>query len=89
MTRLIAVVVFLLCAGVGVNAHAKCDAQKAARNAAMDATLGVSGRCDAEKLAEDAVDDARDKADLDLDKKHKDRKDDREERRKDRKDRED
>lgn len=40
-------------------AHAdliKCDPKKAARNAAMDATVGVSGRCDPGKLVEDEKD---------------------------------
>lgn len=55
-----------------------CDAKKAARNAAMDATVGVSGKCDTGKAAknvkDDAVDDVKDTVDLDRDKKHKDHK---------------
>jgi hypothetical protein len=49
-----------------------CNPKKAARNAAMDATVGVSGRCDpgkvAEKTKENVVDDAKDAVDIDLDK---------------------
>ncbi|MCP8900810.1 hypothetical protein [Gilvimarinus xylanilyticus] len=37
-----------------------CNAQKAARNAALDSTVGVSGHCDAEKLADKAKDNAKD-----------------------------
>ncbi|WP_439134394.1 hypothetical protein [Pseudomaricurvus sp.] len=40
-----------------------CDPKKAARNAAMDAGIGVSGKCDAKKVAEDAKDDAKDRLD--------------------------
>ncbi|TGD73525.1 hypothetical protein E4634_10885 [Mangrovimicrobium sediminis] len=47
----------------------ECDAEKAARNAAMEATVGVHGRCDPKRLADkkkeagkDHLDDARDKA---------------------------
>ncbi|WP_041522246.1 hypothetical protein [Gilvimarinus agarilyticus] len=39
----------------------ECDGKKAARNAAMEATVGVSGNCDAKKMADDAKDDAADK----------------------------
>ena len=50
-----------------------CDPKKAARNAAMDATVGVSGRCDPGKAAkntkQDVVDDVKDSVDVDLDKK--------------------
>jgi len=46
-----------------------CDPKKAARNAAMDATVGVSGRCDSGKAAknakEDAVGNVKDAADID------------------------
>ncbi len=35
-----------------------CNAKKAARNAAMEATVGVHGSCDADKLAKDAKKDA-------------------------------
>jgi len=49
-----------------------CNPKKAARNAAMDATVGVSGKCDSGKAAknakEDAVDDVKDSVDLDRDK---------------------
>jgi hypothetical protein len=52
-----------------------CDAKKAARNAALDTAVGVSGPCDAEKAAkdikEDTADDVRDAVDLDLDDKKK------------------
>jgi hypothetical protein len=34
-----------------------CNSKKAARNAAMDATVGVSGNCDAGKAAGNARDD--------------------------------
>ena len=48
-----------------------CDAKKAARNAAMDATVGVSGRCDTSKAAkntkENVADDVKDSVDMDLD----------------------
>ena len=79
MARMI-IAAFFMVSLASVNANAKCDAQKAARNVAMDATIGVSGRCDAEKLAEDTVDDAKDK--VDLDKMHKDRKEGSKEQRK-------
>ncbi|NTX77440.1 hypothetical protein FCL49_09430 [Serratia proteamaculans] len=39
------------------NALAACDAHKAARNAAMDATVGVSGGCNAKKATKNAVSD--------------------------------
>jgi len=52
----------------------ECDAKKATRNAAMDATIGVSGRCDPDKLAkkskENLADNARDAVDIDK-KNHK------------------
>jgi len=67
-------VILLLLAAPVVHADlVKCDAKKAARNAAMDATVGVSGRCDAEKLVKDEkdelVDEIDDKVDLDHDRK--------------------
>lgn len=44
-----------------------CNPKKAARNAAMEATVGVSGRCDPGKVAENTkenvVDDAKDTVD--------------------------
>lgn len=40
-----------------------CDAKRAARSAAREATVGVGGVCDPEKLADDTRDDARDRAD--------------------------
>ncbi len=40
-----------------------CDAEKAARNAAMEAVVGVHGPCDPEKLAEQKKEDAMDKVD--------------------------
>lgn len=40
-----------------------CDPKKAARNAAMDATIGVSGKCDGQKVAENAKEDAKDRID--------------------------
>ncbi|MBN7795925.1 hypothetical protein [Parahaliea mediterranea] len=62
-----------------------CDAGKAARNAAMKATIGVKGPCDAERLADDARDDVGDKMDdvrkgagdkaEDMRDKHKDKRD--------------
>jgi len=39
-----------------------CNSKKAARNAAMDATVGVSGNCDAGKAAGNARDDVVDAA---------------------------
>ena len=35
-----------------------CDASKAAKNAALENTVGISGRCDAAKTAEQAKDEA-------------------------------
>jgi len=50
-----------------------CNAKKAARNAALGATVGVSGRCDPGKAAEEAkdnvADNARDAVQIDRDKK--------------------
>ena len=50
-----------------------CDAKKAARNAAMGATVGVSGRCDTSKAAKNAKDsvagDVKDSVDIDRDEK--------------------
>lgn len=44
-----------------------CDASKAAKNAALENTVGISGRCDAAKTAvqakDQAVDNAKDKVD--------------------------
>ncbi|MFV0594076.1 hypothetical protein [Shewanella sp.] len=37
-----------------------CDPEKVAKNAAVKATVGVSGRCTPEKAAERKVDDAKD-----------------------------
>ena len=47
----------------------ECDAQKAARNAALDASVGVSGGCDAEKLAKKTKEDAKDAVSPDLENK--------------------
>jgi hypothetical protein len=48
-----------------------CNAKKAARNAAMDATVGVSGRCDTSKAAkntkENVTDDVKDSVDIQRD----------------------
>lgn len=44
----------------------ECDAQKAARNAALDASVGVSGGCDAEKVAKKTKEDAKDAVSPDL-----------------------
>lgn len=41
---------------VSSGAFADCNVKKAARNAAMDSKIGVSGRCDAKKATKDAVD---------------------------------
>ena len=53
-----------------------CNAKKASRNAAMGATVGVSGRCDTSKAAKNAkdnvADDVKDSVDLDLDNKKRD-----------------
>jgi len=38
----------------------ECDAQRATRNAAMEATVGVSGGCDMGKATNNAMDGARD-----------------------------
>ena len=50
-----------------------CNAKKAGRNAAMEATVGVSGRCDTGKAAkntkENVADDVKDSVDIDLDDK--------------------
>ena len=55
-----------------------CDPKRVARNAALDSTVGVSGRCDADKLAKDTKKDvsnnAKDAVDVDRD-KHKQRHD--------------
>ena len=54
-----------------------CNAKKASRNAAMGATVGVSGRCDTSKAAKNAkdnvADDVKDSVDLDLDNKKRDK----------------
>ncbi len=69
---------FLIAMATGAAADLKpdaldCNAKKAARNAALDATVGVSGRCDPGKAADQAkenvADNARDAVDLDRDKK--------------------
>lgn len=39
-----------------------CDASKMAKSAALDATVGVSGRCTPSKAAERAADDVKDNA---------------------------
>ncbi|WP_339900211.1 hypothetical protein [uncultured Gilvimarinus sp.] len=39
----------------------ECDGKKAVRNAAMEASVGVSGNCDAKKMADNAKDNAADK----------------------------
>ena len=53
----------------------ECDAKKAARNAAMDATVGISGRCDTSKAAKNAkdnvADDVKDSVDIDIDEKRR------------------
>lgn len=67
------ILVVLIAVFAGTNTYADCDAKKAARNEAMDATIGVSGRCDKNKLAKDKKDDAKDKVDLDRDKNKKGR----------------
>ena len=50
-----------------------CNAKKAGRNAAMEATVGVSGRCDTGKAAkntkENVAGDVKDSVDIDLDDK--------------------
>ena len=69
------ITVLLLGALLTSGAYADCDAKKAARNATMDATVGVSGRCDPDKLAKDAKedlgDDLKDSVDVDKGKHHK------------------
>lgn len=37
-----------------------CNAKKAARNAALESTVGVSGNCDGEKLADKTKDNVKD-----------------------------
>ena len=46
----------------------ECDAKKATRNAALDASVGVSGGCDAEKLAKKTKEDAKDAVTPDMEK---------------------
>jgi len=50
-----------------------CNAKKAARNAAMGATVGISGRCDTQKAAkkakENVAENVKDSADINLDNK--------------------
>ncbi len=78
MNRVLALTLFLLAPAVQADLI-ECDAKKAARNAAMEATVGVSGRCDPEKLVEkereDLADEIDDKVDLDRDEKREKRKD--------------
>ena len=64
MTRLVRLSIFLFVCTTPALADLKpdiveCDAQKAARNAALDATVGVSGGCDADKLAKETKKDAK------------------------------
>jgi hypothetical protein len=70
-------IVLLLAAVFASGAAAKCDPKKAARNAAMDASVGISGRCDADSLAKDTKEDlggnVKDSVDVDRDKHHKHR----------------
>ena len=78
MTRkLIVVLLAMLSASAAVaDLRPDCDPKRAARNAALDSTVGVSGRCDADKLAKDTKEDlsrnAKDAVDVDRD-KHKQR----------------
>lgn len=69
------IIVVLMAAVFASGAAAKCDSKKAARNAAMDASIGISGRCDPNKLAkdtkEDLGDNVKDSVDVDRD-KHRD-----------------
>ena len=46
----------------------ECDAKKATRNAALDASVGVSGGCDAEKMAKKTKEDAKDTVTPDIEK---------------------
>ncbi|HEY2452566.1 MAG TPA: hypothetical protein VGI71_08075 [Scandinavium sp.] len=56
-----------------LSAHAECDAQKAARNSALDKSVGVSGFCTPKKAAKNGVadntqlDEAKDKIDKKVD----------------------
>ncbi|MEH6637074.1 MAG: hypothetical protein V7700_16260 [Halioglobus sp.] len=71
-TAIIAFLTLLVAPGAFADLTPNCNPKKAARNAAMDATVGVSGRCDTGKAAKDAkedvVDNAKDAVDVDLDK---------------------
>ncbi|MCO7215463.1 MULTISPECIES: hypothetical protein [unclassified Halomonas] len=40
-----------------------CDAEKVAKNAALEATVGVSGRCTADRAVENAKDNVNDRVD--------------------------
>ncbi|WP_157976753.1 hypothetical protein [Parahaliea mediterranea] len=56
----------LLVAAAGVQAKPElidCDPKKIARNAAMEATVGVHGPCDVDRAADRAKDDLGDKVD--------------------------
>ena len=68
----------LVASAASADLKPKCDPKKAARNAAMDATVGVGGRCDADKVAKNAKEDVKDSVDLDRDKNHKNHKKNRE-----------
>mgnify|MGYP001821987633 FL=1 len=72
---LVALLTTLTASAAVADLRPDCDPKKAARNAAMDATVGVSGRCDTDKLAKDAKEDlsdsAKDAVDVDRDKHRK------------------
>jgi len=73
-TRLMVALLAALSAGAAVaDLRPDCDPKRVARNAALDSTVGVSGRCDADKLAKDTKKDvsnnAKDAVDVDRDKR--------------------
>ncbi|RLA46253.1 MAG: hypothetical protein DRQ97_08145 [Gammaproteobacteria bacterium] len=72
------VIVVLLAAlaasGAWADIKPKCDAKKAARGKAMDATVGVSGRCDAEKAGKNAKKDVKGSVDRDKNRNQKKKK---------------
>lgn len=52
LKKIITVFVFGM---VTLSAHAECDAKKAARNTALDASVGVSGFCSPKKAAKNGI----------------------------------
>ncbi|WP_421178641.1 hypothetical protein [Aeromonas enteropelogenes] len=53
---------WILCVSLGLlsaGVQAECNLEKAAKNEAINATLGVKGRCDTDKLVEQKTKDAK------------------------------